>query len=133
MNIVHILGRLGKNPETRTFEGGNSVTNITVATDESYRDKQGNKVEKTEWHNIQFFGKQGEIIAQYLEKGNRIQVTGKLQTRSYQDKDGVTRYITEIIGSRFEFIDSKSKEASAAPAPEPAAATLDHEDDDLPF
>lgn len=132
MNVVHILGRLGKDPETRTFEGGNSVTNITVATDESYRDKQGNKVEKTEWHSIQFFGKQGEVIAQYLEKGNRIQVTGKLQTRSYQDKEGATRYVTEIIGSRFEFIDSKPKE-SQSENPPIETTPLPDGDDDLPF
>lgn len=132
MNVVHILGRLGKDPETRRFENGSSVTSITIATDESYRDKQGNKVDKTEWHNIQFFGKQGEVIAQYLEKGNRIQVTGKLQTRSYQDKDGATRYVTEIIGSRFEFIDSKPKESQSSPQPVEITPLPDG-DDDLPF
>lgn len=133
MNRVTILGRLGKDPETKNFDNGSSVTNLTLATDESYKDKDGNKVEKTEWHNVAFFGKQGEVIAKYVTKGQLLLIEGKLQTRSYE-KDGEKRYLTEIIGNSFEFISGQGSSNPSQPKQETTPAPVEsQQEDDLPF
>jgi single stranded DNA-binding protein len=99
MNTIHILGRLGKDPETRQV-GETSVTNFSVATTERYKDRHGNKQEKTQWHTVSFWGKQGEIIAQYLNKGDQIQVTGTMEYRKWQDKEGATASVPKSKDSR---------------------------------
>jgi len=102
VNKVIVLGNLGKDPETRSFSNGGSVTNITVATSESWKDKQsGEMQEKTEWHNIAIFGKLAEIAAQYLTKGSQVYIEGALQTRKWQDQNGQDRYTTEIVVQGF--------------------------------
>lgn len=106
LNKVMIIGNLGKDPEITYTNNGVAITKISVATSETWNDKNtGEKREKTEWHRITFFGKQGETIARYMSKGKQIYVEGKIQTSQYE-KDGVTRYSTDIIASQFQFLGS---------------------------
>ena len=105
VNKVILLGRLGKDVETRNLESGNTVANFTLATSESYKNKNGEKVENTEWHNIVVWGKQAEIAARYLKKGSQIYLEGKITTRSWE-KDGSTRYSTEIVANNFTMLGS---------------------------
>ena len=107
VNKVIILGNLGADPELRNLPNGNSVVNFNLATNESYTDKSGQKVEKTEWHRIEFFGRQAETIHEYCRKGSLLYVEGKLQTDKWQDKDGNDRYTTKIKGREFSFVGSK--------------------------
>ena len=101
-NKVDLIGHLGNDPESRVMPNGDAVTNISLATSESWTDKQtGQKVEKTEWHRVAFFGKVAEIAAKYLRKGSQCAVVGKLQTREWE-KDGVKRYTTEIVVDSFK-------------------------------
>ena len=104
VNKVMILGRLGQDPETRETNSGNSVCNFSVATSESWKDKSGEKQEKTEWHRVAAFGKLAEICGQYLSKGSQCFVEGKLQTRSWEDNAGEKRYTTEILASSVQFM-----------------------------
>ena len=97
VNKVILIGRLGKDPETRYMTNGEAVTNATLATSENWKDKSGEKQEKTEWHNLVFYRRLAEIAGEYLKKGSQIYVEGKLQTRKWQDKEGKDRYTTEII------------------------------------
>ena len=102
VNKVIIVGNLGRDPETRYMPSGDAVTNIAVATTESWKDKStGEKKELTEWHRIAFFGKLAEIAGQYLKKGSQVYIEGRLQTRKYTDKDGVEKYSTEIVLQNF--------------------------------
>lgn len=110
VNKVILLGNLGKDPEVRVFEGGRKLVSFPLATKEVYKDKEGNKVENTEWHNVQFWGPASDVIEKYVKKGNQLYVEGKLRTRSYDDKDGLKKYITEIIGDNFTLIGSKPSE-----------------------
>lgn len=97
VNKAIIIGTCGQDPETRYLPNGNAVTNVTVATNEAWKDKDGNKQERTEWHRVCFFGKVAEIAGQYLRKGAQVYIEGKLQTRKWQGQDGQDRYTTEII------------------------------------
>ena len=97
VNKVILVGRLGKDPETRYMTNGEAVTNVTLATSENWKDKSGEKQEKTEWHNLVFYRRLAEIAGEYLKKGSQIYVEGKLQTRKWQDKEGKDRYTTEIV------------------------------------
>ena len=107
LNKVMIIGRIQPNaPELRYTQTGQPVCTFKMVTDESYKDKEGNTVERAEWHTIVFWGKPGEIINQYMKKGSQMYVEGRLQSRKYDDKDGVTRYVTEIVGCDFAFLDS---------------------------
>jgi single-strand DNA-binding protein len=152
VNKVILIGRLGKDPETRYMTSGEAVTNATLATSENWKDKSGEKQEKTEWHNLVFYRRLAEIAGEYLKKGSQIYVEGKLQTRKWQDKEGKDRYTTEIIvnemtmlggkstGGSFEVVENKeSKPAAAsggaAPAKSAPAAkgSFDNFDDDIPF
>jgi|TARA_R110001632_G_scaffold51487_1_gene128282 single-strand DNA-binding protein len=96
VNKVILIGNLGRDPEVRHTQDGKSITNFSIATSESWMDKQGNKQEKTEWHKVSVFGKLAEIAGQYLKKGSQVYIEGKLQTRKWQNKDGVDQYSTEI-------------------------------------
>jgi single-strand DNA-binding protein len=104
VNKVILVGNLGKDPEVRHLEGGNSVANFTLATNEYYKDKQGARVERTEWHNISAWRSLAELAEKYLKKGSQVYVEGKLRTRQYQDKDQQTRYITEIIAEEISLL-----------------------------
>ncbi len=107
VNKVILVGNLGKDPEVRHLEGGNSVANFTLATNEYYKDKQGARVERTEWHNISAWRGLAELAEKYLKKGSQVYVEGKLRTRQYQDKDQQTRYITEIIAEEISLLGSR--------------------------
>ena len=150
LNKVMLIGRLGKDPETRYMTNGEAVTNAALATSENWKDKSGEKQEKTEWHNLVFYRRLAEIAGEYLKKGSQVYVEGKLQTRKWE-KDGVTRYTTEIIvnemtmlggkstGGSFEVVENQSASAPAARASAPAAKVapatknVDNFDDDIPF
>lgn len=107
LNRVEIIGRLGKDPEVRYAQSGNAVCNMTIATDESYTDREGTKVDKTEWHRAVCYQKQAENCGQYLKKGSLVFVEGSLQNRKWQDQQGQERYTTEIKAQRIQFLDRK--------------------------
>jgi single-strand DNA-binding protein len=104
LNKVMLIGNLGRDPELSKTNGGNSVASFSIATTERYTDKQGQRQENTEWHNIVAWGKQAEVVAQYLQKGSSVLIEGKLTTRSWEN-DGKTNYKTEIVMSNFSFLD----------------------------
>jgi len=153
LNKVTLIGNLGGDPETNTLPSGSPVTNITLATNESWTDKGGNKQERTEWHRATLFNRLAEIAGEYLHKGSKIYLEGSLRTRKYTTNDGIEKYVTEIIGSSMQMLDSKAdsdassyqntrsqakgkptrsngQQQRAAPPPPPA----DFDDlDDIPF
>ncbi len=98
-NRVQLIGHVGQEPEVKNLEGGKKLANISIATNEVYYKDNGDKVEKTEWHRVTAWGKTAEIIEKYVTKGKELAIDGKLTTRSYDDKDGVKRYITEIVAN----------------------------------
>ena len=104
VNKVILLGNLGRDPETRYTTGGDAVTNLSVATSEQWKDKSGEKQERTEWHRVVLFGRQAEVAGEYLKKGRSVYIEGRLQTRKYTDKDGVEKYTTEIVADRMQLI-----------------------------
>jgi len=116
VNKVIIVGNLGRDPETRYMPNGEAVTNIAVATTESWKDKgSGEKKELTEWHRITFYRKLAEIAGQYLKKGSQVYVEGRLQTRKWTDKDSVERYTTEIIADTMQMLGSRQGAGGNAP------------------
>jgi len=104
VNKVILVGNLGQNPELKYTPSGQAVCNLSIATNESWTGKDGTKQEKTEWHRLVLFGKLAELAGQYLQKGRQVYTEGKLQTRSWQDKDGQTKYTTEIVASTLQFL-----------------------------
>ena len=114
VNKVILVGRLGRDPETRYTGGGQAVANFTMATDESYKDKSGERQKRTEWHRIVVWGKQAEIAHQYLKKGSLIFLEGRIQSREWQDKEGQKRTAFEIVARDFRFLGSKGEGAAAA-------------------
>ena len=151
VNKVILVGNLGRDPETRYMPEGGAVTNISIATTDAWKDKNGEKQEKTEWHRVAFFGKLAEIAGEYLKKGSQVYVEGRLQTRKWQDKDGQDRYTTEIVADRMQMLGSRqgmgggeregggdregaSRPAAAKPAAgKPAGSKFDDFEDDIPF
>ena len=137
INKVILVGRLGKDPEVRVTPDGTMVTNFNLATDEQWKDKNGEKVQKTEWHKIVTFGKLADICGQYLVKGKLVYIEGRIQTRSWEDKEGMKRYTTEIVASDMKMLDSKGQSKSDGPAYD--ANTANHINDvggpvdDVPF
>lgn len=107
MNKVMLIGRLGRDPELRYVTNGSPVANLRIATDESYTDRDGNKVERTEWHTVVVFQRQAENCAAYLRKGSLVFVEGSIQTRKWQDQQGHDRYSTEVKANRVSFLDRK--------------------------
>lgn len=108
INKVILVGNLGKDPEMKYTASGIAIANITVATSESWTDKQTNqKVEKTEWHRVVFFRRLAEVVGEYLTKGSQVYIEGKLQTRKWQDQSGQDRYTTEVIGDKMQMLGSK--------------------------
>jgi single-strand DNA-binding protein len=150
VNKVILVGNLGADPETRSMPSGMTVTNIRIATSESWKDKaSGAQQERTEWHNIALFGRLGEIAAEYLRKGSQVYIEGKLRTRKWQDKQGTDRFTTEIIADNMQMLGGRAggapamsgdraASANAPPrddydqTPAPAGAKEDF-DDDIPF
>ena len=161
INKVILIGNLGGDPEQRSMPSGSAVTNITVATSESWKDKQtGQPQERTEWHRVVFFNRLAEIAGQYLRKGSKVYIEGSLRTRKWQDQNGQDRYTTEIVANEMQMLDSRGAQGdyqgdsyqqyAAAPAPaapsappqqapsqqQPQSAppgNFDDFDDDIPF
>ena len=146
VNKVILIGNLGNDPEIRYTAGGAAVANISLATAESWRDKEtSEQQERTEWHRIVFFGRLAEIVGEYLKKGSQIYVEGRLQTRKWQDKEGNDKYTTEIVANEMQMLGSRggssgslgsgpaSSKAESAPAAPVRKRTDDDFDDDIPF
>jgi len=152
VNKAILIGNLGKDPEVRYMPSGEAIANITLATTDTWKDKSGEKQERTEWHRVSFFGRQAEVVGEYLKKGSQIYVEGRIQTRKWQDKEGQDRYTTEIVADRMQMLGSKSSGGgsfevvenrpaaassggTAAPAKAAPAAkgSFDNFDDDIPF
>jgi single-strand DNA-binding protein len=145
LNKVMLIGRLGRDPEMKYTQGGQSVVKFSMATDESWTDKSGEKKTRTEWHNIVVWGKLGEICNQYLKKGRLVYVEGRIQTRQWEDQSGNKRSTTEIVLNDMSILEARGAAEGAHPAstyPEPAAEPRQDEivvsdapitDDDVPF
>lgn len=110
-NKVQLIGRLGQDPKTINFDDGKSKVNFSIATNESYRNGEGDKIEKTQWHDVVAWGSLGEIMSQYLKKGAEIAIEGRLMYRTYDDSEGKKRYITEVVASDLLMLDKKPEEA----------------------
>lgn len=143
VNKVQLIGRLGKDPEIRTFEGNNKIANFTLATNERYKDKTGNMIDVTDWHNVVVrFTKQAEIAEKYLKKGMLVYIEGKLKNRSWDDKDGNKKYITEVVVDSFNMLERKDDNGNATSSntgtpsyttPQETTPESKSEGDDLPF
>ena len=114
INKVIIIGNLGRDPETRYMPDGGAICNISVATTDKWKDKNGEMQEKTEWHRVAFFGKLAEIAGEYLKKGSQVYVEGRLQTRKWQDKDGQDKYSTEIVANQMQMLGSRQGSGGGA-------------------
>jgi len=146
INKVILIGNLGADPETRSMPSGMNVTNLRIATSESWKDKQtGEMQERTEWHSVAMFGRLAEISAQYLRKGSQVYIEGRLRTRKWQDKEGRDRYTTEIVADEMQMLGGRGGGGAGGGAsdrapsrPEPAetasgASGSEPFDDDIPF
>jgi single-strand DNA-binding protein len=152
INKVILVGNLGNEPEHRVLPSGGGVTNISIATSESWKDKStGQMQERTEWHRVVFFNRLAEIAAEYLRKGSKVYIEGALRTRKWQDQSGQDRYTTEIVANEMQMLDSRTMsqdgggyEPSPAPmakvapadsyaAPAPTSQPADFPEDDIPF
>lgn len=153
VNKVILVGRLGRDPETRYIPNGDAITNFSLATDEQWRDRNGERQTRTEWHNITLFGKLGEIAGQYLRKGSQVFIEGKIQSRKYTDKDGIERMAYNIIGNEMKMLGNRNDGSDSGnnnaapptsnPPPEaprrqppqqtPTTPPIDDIDDDIPF
>lgn len=134
MNRVELLGRIGKNPDVNSLQNGSIVVNFSLATDESFRDKEGTLVPRTEWHRIVAFDHQADFVVKYLGKGRLVLIEGKLRTRSYQ-KDGQTRYVTEIVAHRIQALDrAKDEQGDVDPVDQEVSVPETPESmDEVPF
>lgn len=156
INKVILIGNLGNDPEIKYMPNGEAVANVSVATSESWKDKNtGEQVERTEWHRVVFFRRLAEIVGEYLKKGSKVYIEGKLQTRKWQGQDGQDRFTTEIVANEMQMLDNRgggapagaanfdsrpqsasqgaAPQQGAAPKPQGAAAGFDDFDDDIPF
>ncbi len=131
LNKVHLIGRLGKDPEIRYTQSGTPVANFSLATSERIKNKDGNYEEKTEWHQIVLWGRTAEVAGEYLGKGSLVYIEGRIQTRKWSDKDGSDRYSTEIVGDRLQMLGFKP-EQEEAPRQEQRSVG-GSPDDDIPF
>ncbi len=130
INKVILIGNLGADPETRSMPSGMTVTNVRIATSESWKDKAtGAQQERTEWHNVAFFGRLAEIAAEYLRKGSQVYVEGRLRTRKWQDKQGNDRYTTEIVADNMQMLGGRSGGAGAGAGGERGAASAPARDE----
>ena len=138
VNKVILIGHLGKDPEVRHLENGTSVANFTLATSESYKDKAGNRIDQTEWHNIVVWRGLADVAEKFLKKGSQIYLEGKIRTRSWEDQEGNKKYTTEIVADTFNMLskkdDSNQQQASqSSPASSVQKSSPIDEADDLPF
>lgn len=151
VNKVILVGNLGADPEMRYLPSGEAVANLRLATTDTWKDKEGNKQEATEWHRVSFFGRQAEVCGQYLKKGSQIYVEGSIRTRKWQDKEGQDRYSTEIRGDRMQMLGGRQGMSDAPPrdsaggtaggsgagnrpaAAQPAGSNFNDFEDDIPF
>ena len=150
VNKVILIGNLGKDPETRYMPNGDAVTNITLATTETWKDKLGERQEKTEWHRVTFYRKLAEIVGEYLKKGRPVYIEGRLETRKWTDKAGVERYTTDVIANDMKMLGGKPLDESRQQEPEAQSessgeavgdprpskkpsSSFDDMDDDIPF
>ncbi|MGB0764975.1 MAG: single-stranded DNA-binding protein [Luminiphilus sp.] len=149
INKVILVGNLGADPENRTSQTGNAITNISVATSETWKDKStGQQQERTEWHRVVFFNRLAEIAAEYLRKGSKVYVEGSLRTRKWQDQNGQDRYTTEVVGNEMQMLDSRGMggdpygggtqsapppQSQSQPQPTSSGGGFDPVDDDIPF
>jgi len=151
VNKVILIGNLGRDPEVRYMPSGDAVANISIATTETWKDKNGEKQEKTEWHRVAMFGKTAEIAGEYLKKGSQVYIEGRLETRKWTDKEGQERTTTEVRADRMQMLGSRSggsermappeddapRAAAAAPAKKSGGAakgsSLEDLEDDIPF
>ena len=147
INKVILVGNLGADPENRTTQTGNAITNISVATSETWKDKStGQQQERTEWHRVVFFNRLAEIAAEYLRKGSKVYVEGSLRTRKWQDQNGQDRYTTEVVGNEMQMLDSRGMGGDpygggtqsppppqSQPQPTSGGGGFDPVDDDIPF
>lgn len=135
VNKVFLLGHLGKDPDIRYMQNGTAVATFSIATSEQWKDNDGNAQERTQWHNIVAWRKLAEICGEYLKKGSHIYLEGKLQYRNYDDKNGLKRYVTEIVMEELVMLDTRG--GQAAPAPDTSNVATNAEPsapiDDLPF
>ena len=139
VNKVILIGNLGKDPEVRFTQTGSAVANFSIATSEQWNDRDGKRQERTEWHNIVVWGKQAESCGQYLAKGRQVYVEGSIRTRSYDDKTGTKRYVTEIVAQRIQFLGGGGgtrlpSQSDATPGDEVGMSSQSSmDDDDIPF
>ena len=136
LNKVQLIGNLGKDPELRYTPNGDAVVSFSVATTEKYKDREGNKKEVTEWHNVIAWRQLAEICGKYLHKGKQVYIEGKIKTRSYDDRDGNKKYVTEIIASQMIMlgsVDRQQSEQQARPEPQQQAESTFNPDDEIPF
>lgn len=150
VNKVILIGNLGNDPEMRYLPSGDAVANLSIATTDKYKDRNGEMQEATEWHRVSFFGKTAEVCGQYLKKGSQVYIEGSIRTRKWQDKEGNDRYTTEIRGDRMQMLggrggsggmadmDSAPRASSAPSRPAPAktappGTSFDDLEDDIPF
>ncbi len=144
INKVILIGNLGQDPETRAMPSGGTVTNFTLATNESWKDKQtGEQKDRTEWHKVAMFNRLAEIAAEYLRKGSQVYIEGKLRTRKWQDRDGNDRYTTEVIADEMQMLGGRGGSGGGSSSysggggsqdrGQPSAPPSDDFDDDIPF
>lgn len=133
LNKVQIIGRLGKPVELRYTQSGTAIGQMTIATDESYNDREGNKISQTEWHRVVTFGKTAENCNSFLAKGSLVYVEGRLKTRKWQDRDGNDRYTTEINADRIAFLERRQEERQEQPSSYNPKSHFPPETDDVPF
>lgn len=145
VNKVILIGNLGIEPEVRTLENGTKLCRLSIATSESYTNREGVKVEQTEWHSVTLWRGLAEIAEKYLAKGNKVYIEGKLRTRSYTDKDGIEKYSTEIVADNMQMLGGPSGDSSSASrsnpqsepkqqsAPASTGSDQGNDEDDLPF
>jgi len=134
VNKVILIGSLGKDPESRSTANGGAICNLSLATSESWKDKQTGKLEeRTEWHRVSMFGRLAEIAQQFLSKGSKVYIEGSLRTRKWQDKDGKDNYTTEIVASEMQMLDGKSDSAPKQSAKQQAPVDDGFDDSSIPF
>ena len=133
VNKVILIGNVGKDPEIRHLDENSSVATFSIATSEKYKNKNGENVENTDWHNVKFFGPVAKVIEQYVKKGTQLYVEGKIQTRSYDDKDGNKKYITEIVGREFKFVGNKAQNSANGDTSQQSNTSVQQNDDKPPF
>lgn len=139
VNKVILLGNLGKDPEVRNLESGAKVASFSLATNRSYKGQDGKRIEETEWHNIVLWGTLADLAEKFLTKGRQVFIEGRIKTRQWDDKEGVKRYTTEVVGENMTFVGGRDQRDDVPPpsdqdySPTPTGKTEPDEGDDLPF